>query len=94
MIQKWSFIFYVFSSMALIYAAFLQSPWAYNLSDWEGTRSPILFYGIAPILILHIIITGKLHNKEKYSKVMWISGIIMVATAFLMLPRILAFILY
>jgi hypothetical protein len=93
--EKLAFISYVFSGIVLVYLAFINSPFNIANDDaWENSRVPMYFYTIVVIIIAHFLYTGKMLSKEKYPKVFWISGIIVVGAAFYMLPTILAFILY
>ena len=67
--QKLSFVLYVTSAFALIYAAFLNSPLQFAHKGWENTPTPAVFFGIVAIMILHVVFTGKMLSEEKLKKV-------------------------
>ncbi len=92
--EKLAFIAYAFSNIILGYIGFIYSPFNIDDDAWENSSIPLYFYGIIFVLIMHFLYTGKMLSLEKFKKVFWLSGIAIAGSAFFMLPKILAFILY
>ena len=94
MMEKLSYIIYVFSLIVLFYTGYIYSPFNIDDDAWEASSIPFYFYAIVFTIVTHFLYTGKMLSLENYPRVFWISGIIIACTGFFMLPRVLAFILY
>lgn len=89
MLNKWAFIFYVCSSLALLYAAVVRSPLRVGRDAFENTDTPILFFGLVVVFIIHIVWTGKMLSQEKFKKVMWVSTYIFVGSILLVFHKLI-----
>ena len=87
--HKLAFVFYVTSSVALLYAALTNSPLGFAEKAWESTISPAIFFGIVGILIIHIVFTGKMLSQDKYPKVKAASLGIGVLALLILIPGVL-----
>jgi len=88
--QKLAFVFYVTSSVALLYASLVNSPLGFSKNGWENSMTPATFFGIVAILILHIVFTGKMLSQEKYPKVKLVSTGIAALAGLILIPGVLA----
>lgn len=88
MIQKWTFIAYVMSAVALGYAVLVNSPVRFASQAWENTGTPATFFGLCVILIIHIVVTGKMLSQEKFRKVLWTSFWITLFAGFILIPGV------
>jgi hypothetical protein len=88
MIQKWTFVAYVISAVALGYAALVNSPMRFASQTWENTATPATFFGICVILIIHIVVSGKMLSQEKFRKVLWTSFWITLFAGFILIPGV------
>ena len=86
--QKLSFVLYVTSSLALIYAALINSPLQFAGKAWENTSIPAVFFGIVFIVILHIVVTGKMLSQEKFPKVKAVSLGMIVFAVLIAMPGV------
>lgn len=88
MIQKWSFVMYIVSSVALGYAILLNSPLQVTQKGFANTETPLAFFGIASVLIIHIVASGKMQSQEKYKKVIRNSIGILALAGILLIPNL------
>lgn len=88
MIQKWSFVAYVVSAVALGYAALVNSPLRFAGQTWENTSTPLTFFGICIVFIIHVVVTGKMLSQEKFKKVQWTSFWITLFAAVILIPGV------
>ncbi len=88
MIQKWTFVAYVISVIALGYAALVNSPIRFASQAWENTSTPLTFFGICVVLIIHIVATGKMLSQEKFRQVLWTSFWITLLAGIILIPGV------
>ena len=79
---------YAVSSVALGYAILVNSPLRFTQKAWANTETPLTFFGMAAILIIHIVVSGKFQSQEKYREVIWISIVILLLAGIMLIPNI------
>jgi hypothetical protein len=86
LMQKWSFVMYIVSSVALGYVILIHSPLRFTQKAFANTDTPLAFFGMAIVLIIHIVVSGKSHSQEQYKNVIRNSIGILVLAGILMIP--------
>lgn len=79
---------YAMSCVALGYVLLIHSPLQFSQKAWANTDTPLFFFGMAAVLIIHIVVSGKMHSQEKYRKVIWGSIAMTGLSAILLIPNI------